>query len=104
MIFHSIGWDLEATARLRSTRSAPTLPGREYDDDAFNAGNVAARQHLGWQAALDELAAAHVELANLLTTISPTEALHDGRYIEWAAGRASDFADHTAQLRAWRIE
>jgi hypothetical protein len=43
----------------------------------------------------------HAALAALLATIGADEA-RDGRFVEWAQGRADDFADHTAQLRAWR--
>lgn len=102
VICHSTGWEAEALARLRATRADPATPARVDDDDRRNAEQVAARRALDWAAALSELVAIHDALAAFLATITPEEATHDGRFIEWAQGRADDFANHTTQLRAWR--
>jgi len=100
VVCHATGWEAEALARLRAIRADPATPARTYDDERFNAAQVAVRHDLGRAAALAELLVAHAALAAFLATIGP-EAAHDGRFVEWAQGRADDFADHTAQLRAW---
>jgi hypothetical protein len=43
----------------------------------------------------------HPALIAFLGTITSEEVARDGRFAEWAHGRASDFAEHGAQLRAW---
>lgn len=102
VVCHSTGWEAEALRRLREVRANPLSPERTYDDDLFNAAQVAARRELGWVAALADLAVAHAALSAFLGTITPEEAARDGHFAEWAHGRASDFAEHGAQLRAWR--
>lgn len=102
VVCHATGWEAEALARLRAIRAEPAAPERAYDDDRFNAAQVSARREFGWAEALAELTTTHAALAAFLATIGPGEAARDGRFVEWAQGRADDFAEHTAQLRAWR--
>lgn len=102
VVCHSTGWEAEALRRLRAIAADPTTPARTYDDDQFNAAQVAARQGLGWVAALADLAVTHAALRAFLGTIAPADAARDRRFGEWLLGRASDFEDHAAQLRAWR--
>jgi hypothetical protein len=101
VVAHATGWELEAVARLRAIRADLALPDVTYDADAFNAASVTARQHMGWEVALDDLRRAHAELDALLATLSPEEAAGDERFAEWVTGRAEDFEHHAGQLRAW---
>ncbi len=101
VVCHSTGWEAETLHRSREVRANPTSPGRTYNDDLFNAAQVAARRGRGWIAALADLAVTHPALIAFLGTITSEEAARDGRFAEWAHGRASDFAEHGAQLRAW---
>ena len=100
VVCHAAGWDREAVARLAAIRADPRTPDRTYDADAFNAAAVASRRQLHWDAALAELADAHAALASLLVTVTAEEAVRDGRFAEWAVGRAGDYQEHAAQLRA----
>ncbi len=100
VVCHATGWEAEALGRPQAIRADLATPVRTYDDERFNAAQVAARRELEWVAALAELTVAHAALAAFLATIGPEEA-RDGRFVEWAQGRADDFADHTAQLLAW---
>ncbi len=83
VVCHSTGWEAEALARLRAIRADPATPALTYDDERFNAAQVAARRDLGWAAALAELTVTHTALAAFLATIGP-EAARDGRFVEWA--------------------
>ncbi len=100
VVGHAAGWDREAASRLATIRADPRVPDRSYDVDAFNAAAVSSRRHLGWGDALAELADAHTALAALLAAVSAEEAARDGRFAEWAAGRAGDYREHAAELRA----
>jgi hypothetical protein len=100
VVRHATGWEAEARARVRAIRATPAAPARTYDD-RFHAAPVATRRDLDRAMALAELAVTHAALAALHATIGPDEACNR-RFVEWARGRAADFADHTAQLPAWR--
>ncbi len=93
VVGHAAGWDREAVARLAAIRADPRAPDRTYDADA-------SRRQLHWDAALAELADAHAALASLLAAVTAEEAARDGRFAEWAVGRAGDYQEHAAQLRA----
>lgn len=102
VVCHSTGWEAEALRRLRAIATDARTSDQLYDDDQFNASQVAARQHLGWVAALADLGVTHAALRAFLRTLTATDAARDARIGEWLLGRASDFNDHAAQLRAWR--
>lgn len=104
VVCHSAGWEAEALRRLRALAADRALPDQDYDDDGFNAAHVAARRELSWVAALAELGIAHAALRAFLRTLAPADLAADRRFAEWLLGRASDFDDHAAQLRAWRAQ
>jgi hypothetical protein len=104
VVCHSAGWEAEALRRLRTIAANRAIPEQTYDDDQFNASNVAARRELSWVAALADLGSTHAALRAFLRTLTPADLAGDQRFAEWLLGRASDFDDHTAQLRAWRAQ
>jgi hypothetical protein len=99
VVAHRAGWDAEAVARLTLVRAEPGTPNRAYDVDAFNAASVAACEGQGWDATLAELRDTYATLDTPLLSLTPEEAARDGRYAEWALGCASDYEEHTAELR-----
>ena len=61
----------------------------------------AARQHLSWKQALDELDDAHKELQQAIVLVEPQHLEADRRFFEWLEGRSRDYEEHTAQIQAW---
>jgi hypothetical protein len=55
VVCHATGWGAEVLMRLLAICADPTVPEQTYDDDRFNAAQVAARRDLDWLAALAEL-------------------------------------------------
>ena len=104
VVCHSAGWEAESLRRLRALAADRASPDQAYDDDQFNAAQVAVRRELGWVAALAELGSTHAALRAFLRTLAPADLAADRRFAEWLLGRASDFDDHAAQLRAWRAQ
>lgn len=100
VIAHLIGWDLEATRRLRAFMSGPTED-LTYDLAAFNAGSVVARQYLSWNEILVELQTAQQTLREAMVALGDEDVAREPRISQWIAGRNSDYEEHTAQLRQW---
>ncbi len=93
---HAIGWEWEGARRLRLIAANPAEPDVAYDDDGFNAANVALRSRQLWAATLDELTKAS-HTFGMAAAALPDNA----RTREWLTSRAADFEQHTDEIRDW---
>lgn len=102
LVAHLAGWHYEAIRRYAEIVAGDTL-NREYDEDAFNAVQVEARDHLTWEQTLEDLREA-MDIFRAQAENLPGTGTRDFRYAEWLRGLTADAEEHHAQVAAWLAE
>jgi hypothetical protein len=95
IIAHFVGW-VNKGREIYSAYAAGTYQPERIDPDVYNAEQVEQRDHLAWEAIVDELKAA-VEALNAQADSVPTES-QDKLYIGWMVGLARDCEEHSQEM------